>query len=95
MPDDDFNLDEAARYLALEVTTIRRFVRTRKLHVTDPTRIPCSVSITELEAFVERCRIAPGTLNDSMTPTRTRHREAERHSWRSASLTHKVVVDVE
>jgi hypothetical protein len=81
VPDhDSVDLDGAARYLALDVTTIRRFVRTRQLRVTDLRWIPYRVSIAELEAFVERCRIAPGTLNDSGTPAWTRNREAHRRA---------------
>ena len=70
---DSVDFQQAARYLDLDVSTVARYVKTGDLGVENPGPMRGRrISLDELEAFVERCRITPGTLYVQNAASRTR-----------------------
>jgi excisionase family DNA binding protein len=72
--DDCLDIDEAARYLGLDITTVARFVKSGRLRVVNADSIRHRrFSIGDLEAFVERCRSGPGMICNDKPAARLRN----------------------
>jgi len=74
VPDDCLDIDQAARYLGLDITAIARLVKSGPLRVVNPESVrQRRFPIGELEAFVERCRIGPGMICNDKPAARIRN----------------------
>jgi hypothetical protein len=67
--DECVDFDVVAQYLALDLITVMGFVESGQLPVTSVYR----VSMAALEAFVEGCRIQPGTLAEFVPVAQSRN----------------------